>query len=106
MLWRSAGHDSNRRTGGQAVIVEAKNFHPMRGHVEDGTEIIFPDRMSIWIRPVTRGWILADSEGKTIFGPFDSAQDLTAQIVWLEQGVATLPDRSNRVAADESGGAR
>lgn len=64
--------------------ISAKAFHPMRGHVEDGAEVLFSDGRRLTIKAGgVGGWNLVDTEGHVVAAA-DGAFDLTAQIVKLE----------------------
>jgi hypothetical protein len=41
-------------------------FHPMRGHVADGTTVLMNDNTVWTISASMRGWKITDSAGRTI----------------------------------------
>lgn len=63
------------------MIVSAAAFHPLRGHVAEGTIVRLPDNSTLTIEARTRGWVLVDEDG-TETGPITAdAQELTRQII-------------------------
>lgn len=63
------------------MIVSASDFHPMRGHVAEGTIIRMLDNSTLRIEARMRGWVLVDDNG-TETGPITAdAQELTRQII-------------------------
>lgn len=62
------------------VLIKAESFHPMRGHVGEGNQLIFRDGRLWTIRDGGTGWNLRDQDGTYIAGPFD-AHGLTSYIV-------------------------
>lgn len=63
------------------MIVSASAFHPLRGHVAEGTIIRLPDNSTLRIEARTRGWVLVDETGNET-GPITAdAQELTRQII-------------------------
>lgn len=51
-------------------------FHPMRGHVADGTQIQMHNGDTLTIKSVTAGWQLVDQEGRLFGVPTGSAHVL------------------------------
>lgn len=64
--------------------VEAKNFHPMRGHVDSGTEVIFPSGAVLFVHPSGVGWALFNAFGDRVTEPGCDAYELTRLIVEME----------------------
>jgi hypothetical protein len=64
--------------------VIAKHFHPMRGHVEDGTVVLFANGSELTIKSGMRGWRLVDGSGADAAPESSSAHELTAQIVQMD----------------------
>lgn len=65
--------------------VEAKNFHPMRGHVEDGMQVVFKDGSILTVRcSGVVGWALFNKLGDRVTETTNDAFTLTRQIVELE----------------------
>lgn len=62
-------------------LVLAAGFHPMRGHVADGTRVKFQSGEEFTVRSTMRGWKLLNETTRSELGPFDGAQELTAAIV-------------------------
>lgn len=60
--------------------IKAEDFHPMRGHVGEGNEVIFDDGRVWVIRDGGTGWNLREKDYTYVAGPFD-AQGLTVYIV-------------------------
>jgi hypothetical protein len=66
--------------------VHAKDFHPMRGHVEDGAVVMFSDGSELTLRSSMRGWKLIDQAGVPAFAEeIPSAFELTRLIVERDQ---------------------
>lgn len=66
------------------MIVEAKNFHPMRGHVDVDTEVRFSNGAVLLVRPSGIGWALFNSAGDRVTDPGNDAWTLTRCIVELD----------------------
>lgn len=49
------------------------DFHPMRGHLEDGTQIEMRNGDTLTIKAVTAGWQLVDQDGRPFGVPTASA---------------------------------
>ena len=64
--------------------VEAKNFHPMRGHVDVGTEVAFPSGAVLFVQPSGNGWALFNAFGDLVSAPNNDAYELTRIIVEKE----------------------
>lgn len=64
-----------------AVKVAAYEFHPMRGHVTDGVEIMFHGENSLFLKSDMRGWSLFDSAGNRVAGPNLFAYEVTDVII-------------------------
>lgn len=60
--------------------VAAAEFHPMRGHVFEGVEVMFPDKGSLFLKSDMRGWSLLDSQKVRVAGPNLSAYEVTEVI--------------------------
>jgi|LNFM01.1.fsa_nt_gb hypothetical protein len=69
-------------------VVNASEFHPMRGHVADGTRVRFQSGEELTVRSAMRGWKLVDQQRAISMGPFDGAHELTRAIVQLESATA------------------
>ena len=69
-------------------VVNASEFHPMRGHVEDSTRVRFQSGEELTVRSAMRGWMLVDAERAISMGPFDGAQELTRAIVQHDSATA------------------
>lgn len=65
----------------QDQIVKAEFFLPMRGHVADGTRVLFQSGEELTVRNSMRGWKLVNEKSGTCLGPFDGALELTSAIV-------------------------
>lgn len=70
-----------------SALVEASQFHPMRGHVAEGVRVKFASGEELNVRAAMRGWKLESDDGKVSLGPFDGAMSLSAAIV-LRDGTA------------------
>lgn len=57
--------------------VKASEFHPMRGHVDQGIEVVYQDKPPAFVKSDMRGWSLVDGEGHRLAGPGLSAYELT-----------------------------
>lgn len=66
-----------------SMYVTSEQFHPMRGHVDHGVVVAFPDgsRLTV-VNAVSTGWNLVDSDG-VVVAAADGAHDLTAAVVRL-----------------------
>lgn len=60
--------------------VEAKDFHPMHGHVDDGVVVIFSDWSKATVRPDMGGWSLVADDG-TYLCRNEGAYGLTHAVV-------------------------
>lgn len=69
------------------ALVDASQFHSMRGHVAEGVRVKFASGEELNVRSAMRGWKLESDDGKVSLGPFDGAMSLTAAIV-LRDGTA------------------
>ena len=65
----------------EASTVKSSQFQPMKGHVADGTVVIFPSKNKLVVTPASMGWTLNDGK-KVVAGPFDSAMELTT---WIDR---------------------
>lgn len=63
------------------TLVEAAQFHSMRGHVADGTRVRFESGEILTVRSAMRGWNLVSDDSSISLGPFDGAMELTSAIV-------------------------
>lgn len=66
------------------MIIDAKQFHPMRGHMEDGAIVRFDSGRRLTLNQTMRGWTLSDDQGARVFGPAGSAHEVTAAIVKMD----------------------
>ena len=95
-----------------ANTVKAADFHPMRGHVQEGTLVKFDNGTSATISSDQKGWTLKDDAGKTL-GHGLGANDLTA-VITREDGsrekVAAEPAKASSkipfAFGEKIGGAR
>lgn len=55
-------------------LIDAEEFHSMRGHIADGNVVRFKNGDRLTLRNTMRGWVLGD------YGPFDSAIGLSTFI--------------------------
>lgn len=81
--------------GDLPALVEASQFHSMRGHVAEGVRVRFSSGEELSVRSAMRGWNLESDDGKVHLGPFDGAMALTAAIVLrdgMTERVATRDD--------------
>lgn len=81
--------------GDLPALVEASQFHSMRGHVAEGVRVRFSSGEELNVRSAMRGWNLESDDGKVHLGPFDGAMALTAAIVLrdgMTERVATRDD--------------
>ena len=62
-------------------MTKAESFHPMRGHVYHGNEIIFSNGDILTLNNTVRGWILTDAAGVDITQPMESAFQVDDQII-------------------------
>ena len=60
-------------------MVNADQFHPMRGDVFDGQQIQFVDRV-LALHNVMRGWVLRDENGKQVGDVLPSANDVAVAV--------------------------
>ena len=63
------------------TLVRAQDFHPMRGHVAEGTRVQFESGEELTVRNAMRGWLLVNDKTGVTFGPFDGALELTTAVV-------------------------
>ena len=61
--------------------VQARLFHPMLGHVQDGTVVDFPDGSTATVYATMRGWRLQN--GGLAICEAESAHELTSKILQL-----------------------
>lgn len=69
--------------------VLASEFHPMRGHVEDGATIIFSDKTTAELKITMNGWALVGADGVCLCRPISCANELTRQILAIDDLRAT-----------------
>src|SRR5690606_1935702 len=69
------------RPGGRLMRVQARLFHPMLGHVQNGTVVDFPNGSTATVYATMRGWCL-QSGGLTIWEA-ESAHELTSMTLQL-----------------------
>lgn len=55
------------------VSTTQDSFHPMRGHVADGTQIQMRNGDTLTIKATTAGWQLVDQDGRSFGAPTASA---------------------------------
>ena len=70
--------------------IQAAAFHPMRGHVEDGVKVAFPNGTVLTVRATMRGWTLVNEHGLQQTTPTHDANALTASIVKIEAAAETV----------------
>jgi len=67
------------------TVIKASLFHPMRGHVDAGNQVLFSDGRVLTIKSAGNGgWALFDKDGKQVGDSADGAHALTTLIVSLE----------------------
>lgn len=64
--------------------VEAKNFHPMRGHVDANVRIDFKNGATLFVQPCGNGWALYNAFGDRVSDPGLGAMELTALVVRMD----------------------
>jgi hypothetical protein len=68
------------------IQVNACNFHPMRGHVEDGAKVRFASGETLTVRSAGVGkWRLVDAAGNSVGQAADGAYELTRLIAEREE---------------------
>lgn len=60
--------------------IMARDFHPMRGHVEDGARIKFDDGYSATLVNKMKGWTLVSDAGRELFAPVNNATVVAQEI--------------------------
>lgn len=55
-------------------------FHPLRGHMEDGAEIVMRNGTTLVLRAVMSGWQLYDKQGREFGSPTASAHDIASLV--------------------------
>lgn len=77
---------NSHNTGGRNVraknpsTVLASEFHPMRGHVDDGVRVKFGDGYTVTVRNTMRGWTLVSDAGRELIVPTNNANTLASEI--------------------------
>lgn len=61
-------------------MTKSVDFHPMRGDVYEGNQIIFSSGRLLTVKSYESGWRLRSNEGLFIGGHFENATDLTSWI--------------------------
>lgn len=61
------------------MTVRAEFFHPMHGHVAQGTEVVYPHGY-LYVRDTIQGWVLTTPAGEAVTMPERDAYAFT-QIV-------------------------
>lgn len=61
--------------------VHSKDFHTMRGHVEDGKIIIAPSGREYTLKSTMRGWRVVGPDGLEVSGNLNSAHDVEYFVV-------------------------
>ena len=57
-------------------------FHPMRGHVEDGYIIVAPNGNDYTLKNTMRGWVVVNNkDGLPVSGNLQSAHDVSFFVV-------------------------
>jgi len=77
------------RNQNEVGLVLATGFHPMKGHVAEGTRVKFQSGEELTVKSAMRGWKLRNETSGEELGPFDGAMELTAAIVRRDQSAAT-----------------
>ena len=67
-----------------AVIVSAKDFHPMRGHVAPNTRVDFANGATLFVQPDGLGWCLCNAFGDRASERGLDAHALTRAIVEID----------------------
>lgn len=62
-------------------VVEAQEFHSMRGHVAEGVRVKFESGEILTVRSALLGWKLVSDDASVSMGPYDGAMALTTAIV-------------------------
>lgn len=63
--------------------VQARLFHPMLGHVQNGTVVDFPNGSTATVYATMRGWCL--QSGGLAICEAESAHELTSKILQLSE---------------------
>ena len=77
------------------AVVEAAQFHSMRGHVAEGTQVRFGSGEVLTVRSALKGWNLESEDGKVALGPFDGAMALTAAVVQRDAASERTQERDS-----------
>lgn len=80
-------------------LVQASQFHSMRGHVAEGVRVQFSTGEVLAVRSAMKGWNLESDDGKVHLGPYDGAMALTEAIVQRE----AFPPQPERVSEPSPG---
>lgn len=68
-----------------SALIKAREFHQMKGHIDEGNQILFSSGEVLIIKNSMRGWHLyAYNERTDISGPMD-ASGLT-RFIWDREG--------------------
>ena len=57
------------------MIVDAQIFHPMKGHVANKAQIVFPDQ-TLTIKSIMSGWVMVDKNDKVVSDILPGAYDV------------------------------
>ena len=57
------------------MIVDAQNFNPMKGHVANKAQIVFPNE-TLTIKSIVSGWVIVDKDDKVVSDILHSAHDV------------------------------
>ena len=63
------------------MITTQDDFHPMRGHIQDGCHISMSNGDSLTLHSVMAGWELRRSDGSAVAPPTADAAVIASQVV-------------------------
>lgn len=66
------------------TVVDAAQFHPLRGHVAEGVVVRFSNGATRRVASTLRGWTLTDGAGQQAFSPLAAAVDFTAMVAHMD----------------------
>lgn len=72
--------------------VKAEHFHPMKGHVRQGMEVLFKTGEVLQVQSTMTGWSLRNNQSGETLGPYDGAQALTIAIVERDAQAPSVDD--------------
>ena len=72
--------------------VKAEHFHPMKGHVLQGMEVLFKTGEVLQVQSTMTGWSLRNNQSGETLGPYDGAQALTIAIVERDAQAPSVDD--------------